>query len=81
MKTVKQLNDILEKERKMIAKGQLRSGAFGIEECKKSIKFKLEMAKGTKTLNDIYYELVIRGLKEFGFNTTMIIACEEMMTE
>ena len=79
MKTLNKLNEILESERKN--KNKLRDGAFGIEECKKSIQWKLEVAKGTKTLDDIYIELVARGLRENCFNTLMIIACEEMMAE
>lgn len=79
--TLKQLNEVVERERKMVAKGKLRTGNFGIEECKKSIEFKLKIAEGKKTLQDIYGELVVRGLNEWGFNTLMIVACEMMIAE
>ena len=75
--TVKELNATLERERKLVAKGKLITGDFGIEACKAEIAW--EKKYYNKSLNKIYGELVVRGLNERFFNTLMIIACEQMM--
>lgn len=74
MRTLKELEKALVQERKLAQK----SGMFGLEECKKSIKEKMENGK---TLFEIYTELVVRGMKESFFNLTMIVACEQMLEE
>ena len=79
MKMLNELNKILDNERKMVAEGKLQDGIFGIKECKKSIQWKLENTN--KNLEEIYGYLIIRGLTENGFNTLMIIACEQMIEE
>ena len=79
--TLNKLNEVVEKDREMVKQGKLQDGAFGIKECRKSIEWKLKMAQGKKTLQDIYGELVVRGLNEWGFNTLMIVACEQMIEE
>lgn len=75
--TVKELNATLERERKLVAKGKLITGDFGIEACKAEINWQKKTYN--KSLNKIYGELVVRGLNERFFNTLMIIACEQMM--
>lgn len=74
-----ELNAIVEKEKKMVKQGKLLDGAFGVNACKDAIEFKKGYTK--KTLKEIYAELVVRGLNENCFNTTMIVACEIMMEE
>lgn len=80
-KTLTQLEAELVKERKNASK----NGMFGLDECKKSIKFWLEMSKKYDkkplTLEKYYTELIYRGLTEVGFNITMIVACEQMIEE
>lgn len=77
--TVKELNDVLAKERKLYLKGKDIDGPFGINACKDSVEYKLISGK---SLKQIYIELVNRALKdEPGFNHTMIFACELMMEE
>lgn len=71
--TTKKLEEILAKERKNAHK----DGMFGIDECKKAIKGQMKYFK--QTLEEVYVELVKRALTEFGFNTYMIVACEQLM--
>ena len=78
-KTVTQLNETLEKERKLVKQGKLDEGMFGIKECRKSIESHMEIFH--KTLHELYCEFVVRGLTEPLFNTLMIIACEQMLEE
>lgn len=77
--TITRLENVLKEERKQVAKGKLIDGAFGINACKESIKWKVEYCK--QTLEEVYVELIKRALTEFGFNTLMIVACELMIEE
>lgn len=79
MKTITTLEKELKEIRKSASKGNLQNGLFGIKSCKESIKWHCEFEK--KSLQELYGELVMRALTELGFNTTMIVACEEMMEE
>lgn len=74
-RTLTQLEAVLVKERKEAQ----RSGAYGLDECKKEIKWQLEYSK--TTLEDLYVQYIKRGLTETLFNTYMIIACEQLMEE
>ena len=74
---------LLEKELKSIRadrmKGKYESGLFGFKACKESIKWDMEYHN--LTIQQVYGECVKRALTEIGFNTFMIVACEEMMNE
>lgn len=77
IRTLTQLEEILVKERK-IDPSCLR-GAFGLESCKESIRWQME--NFNKTLEQVYFELIERGLTDIFFNTYMIVACEQMLKE
>ena len=76
-RTLTLLERKLKKIRNARKTGKYENGLFGFKACKESIKFKLKTTG--KNLNEIYGELVNRGLTEIGFNIFMIVACEEMM--
>lgn len=78
-RTITELENELEEIRKARKKGKYETGMFGFAECKKSIKWKADYFK--KDFHQIYTELITRGLTEPGFNTFMIVACEELMAE
>lgn len=77
MKTITTLEKELKEIRKGRKTGKYENGLFGIKACKESIKWDIE--NQNKTIQQIYAELISRALTEIGFNTNMIIACEEMM--
>lgn len=79
-RTITQLENELKEIRKQRAKGKFENGDFGFRECKESIKFHCYI-NNNQSYEDYYPELIVRGLTENGFNTFMIVACEELMSE
>ena len=79
-KTITELEKELQQIRKGREKGKFEDGDFGFRECKESIKFHCYI-HDNQPYEDYYVELITRGLTEFGFNTFMIVACEELMRE
>lgn len=75
IRTLDNLVKILQDERKSAYRG----GMYGIDACKESIKFQMKLFH--KNLDQMYIELIGRGLTERLFNTYMIVACEELMEE
>ena len=78
-RTITELENELKEIRKGRAKGKYETGMFGFAECKKSIKWDKDYFH--KDFHQLYTELITRGLTEAGFNTFMIVACEELMAE
>lgn len=75
--TVERLSQILDEDRKAVAKGEHIEGLFDVKGCRHSIEWSLQY----KSLEEIYLNLVNKALTEQGFNTLMIIACEQMLNE
>ena len=80
MKTITELEKELAHIRKGREKGKWELGDFGFKACKESIKFHCYI-NNNQPLQEQYAELIKRGLLEIGFNTNMIVACEELMRE
>lgn len=78
-KTLTQLEKELAQIRKDRKKGKYEDGTFGFRACKSSIRWNEKFLH--RTLEEQYAEFIKRGLYEFGFNTFMIVACEECMEE
>ena len=79
-KTITTLEKELAHIRKGRAKGMYENGTFGVKACKESIRFHCYI-NNNQPLKEYYVELIVRGLTELGFNTNMIVACEELMNE
>lgn len=77
--TITTLEKELKEIRKARIKGKYETGTFGFKACKESIKWDVKFLH--KTLETIYVELINRAFTEIGFNTFMIVACEELMNE
>lgn len=79
MKTLTTLERELSQIRKERKQGKYEDGFFGFKACKKSIKWNEEHLH--QSLAQQYSQLISRGIYELGFNTFMIVACEELMEE
>lgn len=79
MKSIETLAKELKEIRKGRKNGKYETGLFGIRACKESIKWK--KASMGHSYQEQYAEYTKRALIEIGFNTNMIIACEELMEE
>ena len=75
---MKTLEQIIEKERTMRVIG----GSYGINACKESIKWELEMSdkyNEGKTLYTILESYVKRANEDICFNKAMVLACWELI--
>ena len=72
---MKTLEQILEQEKKV----RTESGEFGIRACKDSIRFERRISN--KSLYLILEEYVEKVNKDKFFNSTMVLACWELINE